>query len=278
MNSTKNIFGQLFSCLPVLVLLLSTAPSAHAQSTDVYQGPAGPSASGLWSLGSNWSLGAPPVAGENVQIEGDGGGYYDTADRVLVGQDMPSYDTSTGPLGTLTIDNNGVYAQPPFTYGNMYATTENIGVDGFGWYLQQGYDGSNTVVGDLTLGLNAGSTGWYTIEPPQGGFNQTLTVGGNEYIGVSGSAEAYFANGGDTNNTVTGNVYVGYASGTQTAPATDQYNGVMLSANNEYVGYGNNYQNGDTADLNAYSNTVSNLLDVGFGSGTVGTVENGNFT
>ena len=252
--------GRIFGILTV-ALLLSATPSAHAQTWQ------GPNNSIDWENPANWNGGVPGTGG-NVGIYG----------AVNVGDNTLNY-TSANALGSLTVDAGAVFFQSSNANNpiSMYAGSETVGVSGNGGYYQGDNDTVNTVTGTLTLGVNQGSYGAYTMQNPQGDGGQQLVVGGDEIISQAGSA--YFIQY-DGANTVTGNLYLGQQAGSMSAPAGVQYvewtgyNSTVQAAN-EYVGNGNNAVTGDTADFFQVggSNSATKLLDVGVGAGSVGTYE-----
>ena len=184
--------------------------------------------------------------------------------------------TGTGTInvdgGTLTINGSSVKvtnfnvgyssgSNGAFTMDNITLTAgnENIGYNGTGIFTQTA--GTNTVTGDLSLGVNSGdSQGIYNLT---GG---TLDVRGN-ITGGDGTSTVNIDGGSLTNKW--SSIYVtsfnvGYSSGSNGGFAMDSKN---LTADNEYIGWsgaGTFIQTGGT-------NTVNGGLYLGYNYGSNGT-------
>ena len=93
-----------------------------------------------------------------------------------------AFVTEFSPLyapSNLIIDNGATYTVTgDITYDNEY-----IGQNSTGTLTQGGF--TNTVNNNLKLGQNAGASGTYNLS------DGSLSVGGNEYIGISGSGSLH---------------------------------------------------------------------------------------
>jgi hypothetical protein len=129
---------------------------------------------------------------------------------------------------------------------------------------------SGTPVGLLDVGCGASSIGTYKLGT---GSDYPFLFANTEVIGDNGKG-TFTQNSGA--NTVTGNLIVGNQEG-----STAQYTlseGSLTTQGNEYVGFGNNAANGDTAVFtqNTTYGSSSNsfyLLDVANGVGSIGKYE-----
>jgi fibronectin-binding autotransporter adhesin len=116
--------------------------------------------------------------------------------------------TNTGQMsvtGSFNLINGSVSAASEFVGGGSAANARIVvGPGGVGAFNQSG--GTNTVSNDLVLGDTSGSTATYTLS----GTSSSLSVAGNERIGLIGTGN-FFQSGGT--NTVSGNVGVGFDPG-----------------------------------------------------------------
>jgi len=242
-------YGTVFGCASTLI-------------QETYVGPV----TGDWNNTNNWSQtgglpasGGVPAADTDVFI-GTAFGSQGNGNYIV------TLDTNyTAPLDSLIVDattvNSVVFQQTSSSY-NMMANTEIIGQNATAFYDQ--YAGGNAVGGTLTLGQVYGSSGNYVLSG-----TATLTAA-NETIGDGGAGGLQQAGG---TNTISGNLIVGNQA---TSSSNYQLQGGILTAGNEYVGYGANattanfYQNDS---YGASANNVAGLLDVGAGTGSVATYQ-----
>ena len=134
----------------------------------------------------------------------------------------------------------------------MRLYNETVGDSGAGAFNQSG--GTNTVNGSLTLGVNAGGSGTYTLS----GTGQ-LTTSWNEVVGASGTGT--FTQSGGSNN-----VYQLYIANAAGGSGTYNLRGTgVLYGSNEYVGYSSM----GTFNHSAGANTAAELyLGYNGGNGT----------
>jgi len=177
--------------LLALALLLSAAPSAHAQT--YYIG----SDSGDWATAGNWNPTGIPGSGATVDI----GTFSTTQGFVTVTLDY-NY-TSANALGSLTLNDANSFStdlvQNNSSY-NMDATTEIIGTNLSGNTYDQSA-GTNTVGGTLTLGQGTDGGGAYNLSGT-GTLTAALAV-----IGASGTGT--FTQIGTSSNTLSGGLILG---------------------------------------------------------------------
>ncbi len=170
--------------------------------------------------------------------------------------------TLTGSSGQLYVGDaagsNGSYS---LQAGSLSANSEFVGVSsstvgvqvGQRTFMQSG--GTNTIVGDLTLGDLSGATGSYSLT---GGVTTLLTTS-DEFVGASGTGS--FTQNGGVNN-ISGYLVLGYAAG-----SSGNYNLMSGSLSAAYqlignVGAGTFTQSGGV-------NTVTQAFDVVNGNYTI---------
>jgi T5SS/PEP-CTERM-associated repeat protein len=131
---------------------------------------------------------------------------------------------------------------------------------GTGSFTQSG--GANTISGgnSLFLGDFAGSTGTYTLSGAG-----SLTVSGEEYIGLNGTGVVNQSGGANTVSTL---FYVGFNSGS-TGTYSLSGSGSLSSAGNEVVGLSGLGFFNQSGGINSLSGTFN--VDCGYNAGATGT-------
>ena len=245
-----------------------------------------------WSFLSNWMQFAPPifpslpVNSDSVTL--DGKNLFPARSNVV------NYDVTGLSLNRLSADNNIVLNLTDVggPNRNLTANYETIGVDGSATINQSGNGFKNTVLNDLTLGLNSRGSGTYELS---GLADTNLEVDGVTYIGKSGSG--LFSQTGGTvdlkggfeiwNNGDAWHQYAGLDLGKKTG-STGEYDlasGTLNVSNATIVGdrgasmfslNGGTHNTGDlyvgynTGDSTSYYSLQSGTLNVIGGNGLMG--------
>lgn len=182
------------SCRLASVLLASTAMiglamTSAAKADETWTG----TASSDWFDASNWSPATVPTAAVGVIVDRGG----------AVGTGTPSEIKSN----------------------SASAATVTIGLDSSG-LLDVDTNGSLTTTGNITLGVNAGSVGYFNVHDAG-----TVTSGGSLVIGALGTGDSIFTGAG-TQATFSHDIEVG---GSNTGTLSIQ-NGAVVTDNAGYIG------------------------------------------
>lgn len=240
-----------------LVWAIQLAPAASATPRSWNDG------SSTWSTAANWTPNGAPVAGDVVSlIFSDGVNRTITYD-VAATIDLASLTIDlTNPVGAATTTLNVAGTGIRLTADVEYIGNSGAGGSGGVGTLSQTAAG-NTVNGDLFLGYNATDAGTYGLA--SGFALGQLTVGGNEYVGYSGT--------GTFNHTSGANIIAAghmLAVGNN-AGSTGTYNmsnvglSTTLTANGaEYVGLSGT----GTFTQSAGTNTAKAGLSLGYSGNT----------
>jgi hypothetical protein len=247
--------------------------------------------SDYWDVDSNWNPSGQPQDGYDVNLT-----QLDATNRTVYYRNS-AYPNAT--LNSLVIDATGAGTMTLNQgYGGnsdpLLSVTEYVGYSGAGTHMQSS-SSSNSIGSNLYLGFNPGSLGTYNLSDAANVYSGNRVyldqqyhsytwVGGNQYIGYSGTGTFNHSGTSDSVN-YNANLYLGYNPGStgtynlsdyaQVSSGYTGFNwgqGIFWVGGNQYIGYSGTGTFTQSAPSDAQSNSNYHLnLYLGYNPGSTGT-------